>query len=206
MYEAWQKGEDGAEAFRKKSTEIIAELSKKIAVTKLIETAMNPVLEMVESEMARTGGKLDEISVERIASEMEAVGNILPNSFNALMDGLNEGAKKAGIDFKSLVEDSESTSSSMTSGIKSITEQTADLLASYINAIRADVSVMREMETVDLPAITLSVQEISVLTQTQVQLQTQIAENTRMNAEATAEIERMLSQATRDPSFAFHVR
>ena len=37
------------------------------------------------------------------------------------------------------------SSGSVTSGIKSITEQTADLLASYINSMRADLSVNRAM-------------------------------------------------------------
>lgn len=43
-------------------------------------------------------------------------------------------------------ETSGSDSSSLGSGIKSITEDTANLLASYINAIRADVSVMRGLQ------------------------------------------------------------
>ena len=37
------------------------------------------------------------------------------------------------------------TSNSIGSGIKSITEQTADLLSSHTNSIRADVSVNRNM-------------------------------------------------------------
>ena len=37
-------------------------------------------------------------------------------------------------------------SNSIGSGIKSITEDTANLLASYINAIRADVSIMRGLQ------------------------------------------------------------
>lgn len=42
--------------------------------------------------------------------------------------------------------DKDSSSSSSSNTIKGITEQTADLIASYLNAIRADVSVIREME------------------------------------------------------------
>lgn len=50
--------------------------------------------------------------------------------------------------------DSSSSSSDVTSGIKNVTEQTADLLASYINAIRADVSVSRSiLESLDLSSL-----------------------------------------------------
>lgn len=46
------------------------------------------------------------------------------------------------------------SSSSVSSGIKSITEQTADLLASYVNGIRADVSISRSiLESIDLPSL-----------------------------------------------------
>ncbi len=44
--------------------------------------------------------------------------------------------------------------SSMTTGIKGISEQTADLLASYINGIRADVSISRSiLESLDLSSL-----------------------------------------------------
>ena len=43
------------------------------------------------------------------------------------------------------LESGESSSSTVGGGIKSITEQTADLLASYLNACRADLSVNRAM-------------------------------------------------------------
>ena len=187
LFEAWQKGEDGAEAFKKKASEIIAELAQKIAVTKLIETAMQPVLNAVTSEMEKKNGQLDEQSISAISDAMNLVGTTLPQSFNNLMDGLNQGMMKAGLaDMRQLEESTES--SSTTAGIKSITETTADLLASYINAVRADVSVMRMEQSINLPAITLAVQRTSVLAETQVQLQTQIAANTLRNADAAERI------------------
>ena len=187
LFEAWQKGEDGAEAFKKKASEIIAELAQKIAVTKLIETAMQPVLNAVTSEMEKKNGQLDEQSISAISDAMNLVGTTLPQSFNNLMDGLNQGMMKAGLaDMRQLEESTES--SSTTAGIKSITETTADLLASYINAVRADVSMMRMEQSINLPAITLAVQRTSVLAETQVQLQTQIAANTLRNADAAERI------------------
>lgn len=205
LFEAWQKGEDGADAFKKKASEIIADVAKNIVTTKLIETAMQPILDLVVSEMQRTKGMLDEVSVARISSEMAAIGQVLPDSFNSLMDGLNDGIKKAGLtDLKEL--GNESGSSSLSNGIKGITEQTADLLASYVNAIRADVSVIRANYEVNLPSISSAVQRTSVLAEAQVALQTQIADNTYRSAELVASIERILVMAGKDKSFGFFMR
>ena len=187
LFEAWQKGESGAEAFKKKASEIIAELSKNIAVTKLIETSLQPVLNTVVSEMERTKGRLDEHSIEDIARQMELVGETLPDSFNALMDGINEGIKKAGLtDLKELANDS---SSATQNGIgKEITEQDTSLWASYLNAMRLDVSVIRATEALHLPQISLAVQQVSILAETQVQHLQHIADNTKRNADAADKI------------------
>lgn len=205
LFEAWQKGEDGAGAFKKKATELIADVAKNIVVTKFIETAMSDVLKTVDSEMERTKGMLDAQSVEALAAQMAALGSTLPDSFNNLMDGLNEGMKKSGLmDMKEL--GNESGSSSLSNGIKGITEQTADLLASYVNAIRADVSVIRANYEVNLPSISSAVQRTSVLAEAQVALQTQIADNTYRSAELVASIERILVMAGKDKSFGFFMR
>jgi hypothetical protein len=71
---------------------------------------------------------------------MAVIGTTLPDAYNTLMDGLDLGLQRAGLDS---MKDAGSDSSSMSAGIKSITENTADLIASYLNAIRADVSVNR---------------------------------------------------------------
>ena len=142
LFDAWQKGEDGAEAFKKKATELITDLAKSITATKLIEKALEPLSDIVVEEMDRTSGKLDELSIDHIAAEMAKVGTTLPDAYNAMMEGIDQGLQQAGLlSMKDLSSDSGSTSA----GIKSITENTADLLASYLNAIRADVSVNRAM-------------------------------------------------------------
>jgi hypothetical protein len=187
LFEAWQKGESGAEAFKKKASEIMAEVAKKIAVTKLIETAMQPVLDTIVKEMENKKGMLDEQSVEKIAGQMAEVSTTLPESFNALMDALNEGMKKAGLtDMKELANE---TKSATQNGIgKEITEQDTTLWASYLNAIRLDVSVIRATEALHLPVISTDVHRVSVLAETQVAHLQQIAENTKRNADAADKI------------------
>lgn len=191
LFEAWQKGEDGAEAFRKKASEIIADVAKKIAVTKLIETAMQPVLDVITSEMERTNGQLDERSVEAISAQMAIIGGTLPTAFNNLMDGLNAGMQKAGLeDMRSIGTES---ASSMTNSIKGVTETTADLLASYINAIRADVSVNRMTLTEILYAVQGQT-EMPMIARAQLQQLEQVAANTQRNADAAEMIYEMLNQ------------
>lgn len=78
-----------------------------------------------------------------------------------------------------------SGSSSTRSSIKGITEQTADILASYLNAIRADVSVLRQLQSGKAAEY---MDSMSRMVQSQVQYQSQIAANTLRNAEAAEKI------------------
>ena len=90
-----------------------------------------------------------------------AQGGMTPEEYAAWLDGFAENVQRDSevlapaingmIDaFKDRglmnLNDSGSGASSVGSGIKSITEDTANLLASYINAIRADVSYIRLMQ------------------------------------------------------------
>ena len=76
----------------------------------------------------------------------------------------------------------DSGSSSMSSSAVGITEQTADYLASYINAIRADVSVIRQLEGVYF-------EKFDVTTLAQLEQLTMISENTLRNADAAVAIQ-----------------
>ena len=70
----------------------------------------------------------------QLASDLYSAGENSVANITAVLEEL----KRRGWDF------SESGSSSATNTIKGVTEETADLLAAYLNAIRLDVSVNRE--------------------------------------------------------------
>lgn len=72
--------------------------------------------------------------------------------------------------------------SSMSSSVKGMSEDTGDVIAAYLNAIRADVSIIRQFDTLYLP-------KLDVTTQAQLQQQIQIAQNTLRNADAAERIE-----------------
>lgn len=139
LYEAWQKGEDGAEAFQKKASEIIGKVAKNILVTKVLETALKPVENLVVSMMDRTSGELDPVNfADQIGQALSVAMEQAVPTTEAVLDAVDEAMKKNGYD--SLKEGGGSSASG---SIKSITENTADILASYLNAVRADVSVNR---------------------------------------------------------------
>lgn len=115
-------------------------------------------------------------------------------------------AKQTRDMLKDLYGWSDSGSSSASSSIKGISEQTADLLASYLNAIRADVSVIRQMEGIYLPKFNATIEA-------QLQQLDSIAQNTSRNAiaaesiqTAVSEMRDLLNSTTRDGAKYINVR
>ena len=78
----------------------------------------------------------------------------------------------------------EDGSSSTTNSVKGITEETADILVSYVNSIRLDLSVVREMQGKFLP-------EMSEIAKSQLTQLNLIAQNTLRNADAAERIEKI---------------
>lgn len=82
---------------------------------------------------------------------------------------------------------SDNSSSSSRNSIKSITEETGDLIASYLNEIRADCAVMRAEQAKYYP-------EMSEIAKSQLSQLNAIAQNTLRNADAAERIDRTVSE------------
>lgn len=82
---------------------------------------------------------------------------------------------------------SDNSSSSSRNSIKSITEETGDLIASYLNAIRLDCSVMRAEQAKYYP-------EMSEIAKSQLYQLNTIARNTLRNADAAERIDATVSE------------
>lgn len=192
LFDAWQKGEDGADAFRKKAGEMIAEVVKSIYAQNLIGAAMSNVEKYITKQMKLSKGELDaETFASGLASELDTSLSNIQRVYTSGLDAVESEINKYGMTMKGESESSSST----TSGIKSITETTADLLASYINAIRADVSVNRE--TLSQMLYLMQAQsEIPAIAQSQLVQLEQIASSTRWNAESAAAIYDLLHSNT----------
>ena len=170
---AWTKGEDAVEAYKNKVKEMVREVTKNIVSQKIMEKALEKPLEWLTGILDEKG-KLDETDMDDFADKLYQVGeNVVPQ-----LTGIFDALKEKGLDLR------ENGSSSTTNSIKGITEETGDLFASYLNAIRLDVSVIREMQGKFLPEMS----EISKSQLTQLNL---IARNTLRNADAAERIEKI---------------
>lgn len=191
LYEAWQKGEDGAEAFKNKVADIMGDVMNSILKISILEPAMQQLQKMLSGEDGMSGyfGKdfsLDEKELESIADYLMGVSE-KTDDYYSMLDKLNNYMeKKYGISMK---EEEEDSGSGLSKGIQNVTENTANLLASYINAIRADVSVKREY-------VRRLVEELfpayNVIAQAQLQQLTMIQINTAKNVEFVEEIRDIL--------------
>lgn len=189
LYEAWQKGEDGAEAFKNKVADIMGDVMNSILKISILEPAMQQLQKMLFGEDGMSGyfGKdfsLDERELESIADYLMGVSE-KTDDYYSMLDKLNNYMeKKYGISMKE-----EESGSGLSKGIQNVTENTDNLLASYINAIRADVSIKREY-------VRRLVEELfpayNVIAQAQLKQLTMIQINTAKNMEFVEEIRNIL--------------
>ena len=171
IVEAWSKGEDAATAYHDKVQELIKDLTKNILSQKIMEMALQPTLNKLK-EILKQKGKLDETDIPEIADQLIEAGNNTIDDITGILDAL----KEKGWDL------SENGTLSVSNSIKGITEDTADLLASYINQCRADLSVVRNMHERYYP-------QFSEIGNAQIIQMKAIAQNTLRNAEAAERIE-----------------
>ncbi len=202
IFEAWKKGEDGAEAFRKKAGEIIGDVMNEILKIGILEPMMQNVHDYLFGKDGKSGAfradlelSPDEVSTlaGKIMAGMEGV-----DAYTSALDQLEKVLQeKYGLSMK----EDEGSKSGLTAGIQALTENTGDLLASYINGMRGDVSVQTHELWPRL--LDTALPQISVIAQSQLDAQRQIAEYTRRNAEAAEaivksnnDISRLLARVT----------
>ena len=171
IVEAWSKGEDAATAYHDKVQELIKDLTKNILSQKIMEIALQPTLDKLKGILQQKG-KLDETDITGIANDLIEAGNNTVENITNILDAL----KEQGWDL------SENGTLSVSNSIKSITEDTADILAAYVQAMRADLSVVRNMHERYYP-------QFSEIGNAQIIQMKTIAQNTLRNAEAAERIE-----------------
>lgn len=131
---AWEKGEDAVEAYREKVKDMVKDVTKNIVTQKIMEAALREPINYLTG-ILKDKGKLDETDMDKLAGMLYKAGDeVVPQ-----ITGIFEALKNRGWDFRD-----NGSSSSTKNSIQSITEETADIIASYLNSIRLDVSVNRE--------------------------------------------------------------
>lgn len=187
LYEAWQKGENGAEAFRNKVADIMGSVMNSVLKIGVLEPAMKQLQVMLFGEDGMSGyfGKdfsLDSKEVKGIADYLMSLDKKTDAYYSALDEVDAYMKKRYGVSLK----ESEKNSSSLSKGIQEdITEETANILASYINGIRADVSIKRTLQErffkEDFP-------KMNVIAEAQLRQLSMITENTRRTADSNEAI------------------
>ena len=153
IVDAWRKGGDAAKAYEETANDILAGVANKM----LAEAVFQPVFQNLRDklpELMKSGSLSDEGMAELASSMIEAGGNY--SKAIDFLEELNEKVKE-GSDGRLDLKLEDELESNLGKGIQSLTEDTAQLLASYLNAIRQDVSVSREMKSKILDIIENSV-------------------------------------------------
>lgn len=139
LFDAWKKGEDGAEAFRNKVGELMGQVMNEILKIKVLEPAMKGLQDKLFGTDGKGGyfGKDFELSDDEVVDIAKSLMSVQDSTdkYNKAMDKVEEELNKFGVSMKESTEEDEGLSK----GIKGITEDTAQLLASYLNAIRGSV-------------------------------------------------------------------
>ena len=146
LVNAFANGEDAAKAFDDTVADIMRNVIKEVISLNVIQPAMNKLRDYlfgdkgIFTDSSAGGTNLTEQEAAGLMQQLGSLRGTISDS-KKIWDYLNAAAKKMGISLEET-----SASNTLSKGIQeNITEETANILASYINGIRADVSVKRAL-------------------------------------------------------------
>lgn len=146
LVNAFANGEDAAKAFDDTVADIMRNVIKEMISLNVIKPAMNNLKDYlfgdkgIFTDSSAGGTNLTEQEATGLMQQLGSLRGTISDS-KKIWDYLNAAAKKMGISLEET-----SASNTLSKGIQeNITEETANILASYINGIRADVSVKRAL-------------------------------------------------------------
>ncbi len=190
LVSAFEDGTDAAQAF----TDSVSDMLEQLATNMIYSVTLGPVFEKAQKEMLgifEDEGMTDDERFKGFTAVLEGlISDALSQQelANELMGKYREMAENAGLDIYTPEEGS--GNKGLSSSIQGVTEDTANLLGSYLNAIRHDVSVKRSLlENIG----TNLLPTISITAQAQLQQLNAIAANTKANADAAKRIDEALS-------------
>lgn len=189
LVDAFKNGQDAAEVFANSVNDLLDTITKNVIAQAIIMPELEKLSKKVEDAYDLNDPDSINKVIDLIVDFRDNVGPRLVEDSKKVRDGVNERTDGA--------LSSTGSSSSMSSSIKGLTEETGSLLASYINAIRADVSMSRDMLK---QVVEVAFPQMNVLAEQQlkqlnaiVQQAKLIEANTRSNAEAAKNIQSALN-------------
>lgn len=211
LVEAFRNGEDAAAAFESTASELLAQVANNIVRIGILEPAMKKLSETLFGTMDENGnysggmidlndlGSTDAMNdaIAYVGEWFNTEGKALAEASDTLLSGIDEatgGLLSAGGD---------GSSGGKTVHGSSYSEETNNLILSYVNAIRADVSVERaileSMSGDQIPKITS-------IADAQLQQLKQITANTGRNADLAEEIRDLVKSAKTGKGTGFYIR
>lgn len=140
IVDAFASGEDAAKAFDDTVADIMRNVAKSIISLEVIEPAMQKVRDYLFGDRGvLSDGNLSESDAQGLAKQLAGLKDSIGEG-KKIWDILNEAAKDAGVDLSN-----SSKKKTLGASIQSLTENTGNLVASYLNAMRADLSYQRKM-------------------------------------------------------------
>lgn len=185
LVDAFENGTDAA----KKFTDSVSDMLEKLATNMIYSLTLGDVFEKAQNKAEEIMNKDYSREEDKFKDMTELMGWITDNAIkaqgdvNKYLEAWKQIAKDKGYDI--FTPDNEKQNG-LSSSIQGVTEDTANSLGSYLNAIRHDVSVKRSLlENIAgnlLPTM-------SITAQAQLQQLNAIAANTKANADAAIEIQ-----------------
>ena len=159
--------------------EVATSIAKSVVKSMIIDQIVTPEKMKALSNLILAG---DEAEALAILDEMMLAAQELAPYFQAFLEKLRPYLKMAE-------EESQNEAAALGDGIKGITEDTANLLASYLNAIRADVSYAKVIwERMDATTQQIAMMLSGFSAPTFMEYQAQIAANTYNTSQNTLNI------------------
>lgn len=146
LVNAFANGEDAAKAFDDTVADIMRNVIKEMISLNVIKPAMDKLRDYlfgdkgIFTDSSAGGTNLTEQEAAGLMQQLGSLRETISDS-KKIWDYLNAAAKEMGTSLEKT-----NASNTLSKGIQeNITEETANILASYINGIRADVSVKRAL-------------------------------------------------------------
>ena len=196
---AFASGEDAAKAFNDTVADIMQDVVSNIVKIGIVKPAMDKLQEYlfgangIATTSSEEGVEISANEAMGLVAQLSGLKDTIGQAQD-IWNVINDAAKQAGVDMAKTGSSSEGT---LTKGIQGMSENTADLLASYLNSIRADVASIRLLQEGS---------GTNPIAQAQLQnLQTLVSlaqeRNTRIG-----EIYDILSRARTDKAFGIYVK
>lgn len=189
IVDAWAKGEDAADAYQRTVSNVMRNVAASVIQQSLIGKWLEDNMENVLALFERNGGVITDDVFNAMAELASGIGGKV-EEVEQFMDYWEKALNKYNLSMKDL-ESTEKASSGLSKGIQSVTEDTANLLASYVNSMRADLSVNR---TLIEQLVSVDVPQMSIIAQAQLQQLQQVAANTKRNADAADRIYELVNK------------